>query len=120
MHSKQEIQDATLAAGRIMIQENMMKSQKWLERGILAIFARQTADEQNSENTTHDNRRGFNGSDAQFLSSLAKQILKRRNNKITAKFDVYRGSLSTKQTMTARRCMMKYARQLMLVVREKR
>ena len=49
----------------------------WAIRGLLAIYAAQTADEQCSDSTTVDNGVGFTGIDANFLSSLAKQAQRR-------------------------------------------
>jgi len=70
-----------------------------LEKSILQIFARQTADEQSSETTRHHNKVGFNGVDATFLSSLAKQL---QNGK----------HLSDRQKHYARNKMTKYSKQL--------
>src|SRR5580765_2812852 len=57
------------------IKAKLQTSDKWLIRGLLAIYAKQTADERASENTTHQNGVGFNGTDANILSSFAKQVL---------------------------------------------
>lgn len=85
-----------------LIVERMNRDPKWLYRGILAIYDRQTADEQASETTSHDNGIGFNGVDASFLSSLAKQV---RN----------RGFLTPTQLTFARKKMAKYAGQLLRI-----
>ena len=68
-------------------------------RALKRVYENQTADEQTSEFTKYDNGVGFTGSDSEFLSSLAKQLL------------MY-GTLSGKQTGCLFRLMPKYARQI--------
>jgi hypothetical protein len=46
-----------------------------VEKAILAIFARQTEDEKQSESTHHDNSRGFSAADARTGSYMARWIL---------------------------------------------
>jgi hypothetical protein len=82
-----------------------------LERAILAIHARQTADEKQHELTTHLNGKGFRPQDAKFLSSLAGWI------NVSAKPQGER--LSVKQQEWARKRMTKYASQLLRVIKEK-
>jgi hypothetical protein len=81
------------------IKTKLENDDAWLCRGIVAIFNKQTHDEQASETTSHNNGVGFNGSDAEFLSSLAKQFIKK-------------GELSPKQIEFARKKMLKYSGQL--------
>ena len=50
-------------------------SPQWAKKGLLAIYACQTDDEQSSGTTSHDNGEGFTGVDAEILSSFAKQII---------------------------------------------
>ena len=92
-----------------MTTENWTKSdiRKLLEdsdlavaRAILAIYGRQTADEQSIGETTHHNGIGFSGVDADFLSSLAR-------------FYESKGFLSAGQLKYGRKKIMKYTRQLM-------
>lgn len=45
-----------------------------VERAILAIYARQTADEQATERTHNHNSMGFTAFDAEIFSSFAKRI----------------------------------------------
>jgi hypothetical protein len=70
-----------------------------VRRGILAIFALQTRDEKESENTTHNNGVGFNGMDGEIMSSFARQLKDR-------------GTLSRKQLDLARKKLVKYAGQM--------
>ena len=56
------------------IREKVTTNQRWLERAILAVYARQTTDEQNMEETRWANGRGFTGPDANMMSYWAKWI----------------------------------------------
>lgn len=78
---------------------NILKSDQWLYRGLQAIYARQTQAEQAVEGTIENNGIGFNGIDGNILSSFAKQA-------------AYRGFLTPKQLVVARKAMPKYAGQL--------
>ena len=88
------------------IKEKLITDQRWLMRGITAIYEKQTWDEQQSEMTKEDNGVGFNGVDAYILSSFAKQLKQGR-------------TLSSKQLLIARKKMPKYARQLLQIAKEK-
>jgi hypothetical protein len=72
---------------------------RWLERGVLAIYAKQTIEEQRKDITIEHNNIGFNGADATFLSSIAQQLQKGR-------------VLTDKQIFVTRKMMCKYAGQL--------
>lgn len=92
--------DLTTKKARIEFVRDKLKTDvQWAIRGLLKIYSFQTDSEQFSGVTVHHNGVGFTGSDAEFLSSLAKQY-ERRN------------SLSDKQMAALHRCMPKYARQL--------
>ena len=69
-------------------------------RALLLLHARQTADEQAVQHTKYVNNRGFSGSDAPILSSLAVWYKSK-------------GWLSPKQMTIARRKVKKYTRQLL-------
>jgi len=71
-----------------------------VERAMVVLYHRQTSDEQVSSSTNHLNGRGFNGVDAAFGSSLARQVLDGR-------------ALSIKQLDHARKMVKKYVRQLL-------
>ncbi len=92
------------------IAEKLATDNNWLFRGILAIYARQTATEQASETTQEDNGVGFNGADANILSSFAKQI--QQWNSAPANNRRFNTPLSQKQVELARKKMKKYAKQL--------
>lgn len=81
------------------IKARLEKDDKWLVRGLLAIYGRQTAEEQTHGQTVEDNGIGFNGVDAEILTSFALQFQQR-------------GFLTTKQLEIARKKMLKYGGQL--------
>lgn len=78
----------------------------WAQHGLKVIFANQTFDEQRSESVNHWNCIGFTGSDAKFLTSLAKNLEKY-------------GRLSEKQNAVLLHKMPKYARQIFNVCIER-
>jgi hypothetical protein len=88
------------------IKTMLLSDQRWLMRGIVAIFEKQTYDEQQTEQTKEHNGVGFNGVDAELLSSFAKQIKAGR-------------TLTTKQLAFAQKKMPKYAGQLLQIAKEK-
>ena len=75
------------------------QSDKAVARAILAIYNRQTVDEKNIKETTANNGIGYNGIDANFMSSLAQ-------------FYQSKGFLSSGQIKYGRKAIMKYAGQL--------
>jgi hypothetical protein len=82
------------------LQSKLSTDVRWAQRGLLAIFRNQTADEQIQANVTHHNQMGFRCMDSEILTSFANQLQTR-------------GSLSPKQMQIVHRLMPKYARQLM-------
>lgn len=95
------------------IRDLLERSDRAVERGVVAIYNRQTASEQQIDATTESNGVGFNAVDATFLSSLAKQVIENRHGR-------QEGSILTlKQRDIARKCLMKYAAQLVQVAEEK-
>lgn len=91
---------------KLFIKEKLLTDNRWLYRGILAIYEKQTYEEKNAGNTIIDNGIGFNGADAFILSSFAKQLNQGR-------------ILSVKQLAIARKRMPKYAGQLLKIAKEK-
>ena len=88
------------------INELLQKSDQAVMKGLTVIYDRQTSDEQSAERTKYLNGRGFNGLDAEFGTSLAKQV-------------ITKNSLSPKQMLAARKMLGRYAGQLALVANEK-
>jgi hypothetical protein len=60
------------------IQENIKTNISWTIRTLEVLYGRQTTDEQLTQSTTHQNGRGFNGTDSFILTSFYQQIQKRR------------------------------------------
>ena len=81
------------------IKQKVTTEELWTERALVALYNRQTNDEQDQHTTRHQNRIGFNGFDAKFLSKLAEQILCGKH-------------LSEKQLLFAQKAIGKYAGQL--------
>ena len=81
------------------LRELLKESDKAVARAILAIYNRQTEDEQTIKETTDHNGIGYNGVDANFMSSLAQ-------------FYQSKGFLSAGQLKYGRKAIMKYAGQL--------
>ena len=81
------------------IRERVSVDRAWAVRGLLAIYAHQTREEQNIGATTMHNGVGFNGVDGTILSSFAEQVQKGR-------------VLSDKQMRLLYAKMPKYSKQL--------
>lgn len=81
------------------IKQNLVASDKWAVRGLIAIYDFQTVDERNSNLTVHKNGVGFNGCDSEILTSFAK-------------FYLDRGFLSPKQMTILKKKIQKYSGQL--------
>ena len=88
------------------IKDKIANDDKWLVRGLLAIYAGQTEDEKVSEATLEDNGIGFNGVDAEILTRFAEWYEEK-------------GWLSGKQLALTRKKMLKYAGQLAKIANEK-
>lgn len=65
----------TIAKKKEWVLAQLDSSQRNVELAVVAIFNRQTSDEQATNSTNNLNSMGFNGTDAEFGSSLAKSIL---------------------------------------------
>lgn len=84
------------------IKEKVSKDPRWATRALIALYQRQTTDEQASERTIERNGQGFNGIDAEILSSFANQVLAGR-------------TLSQKQLAIAFKKLPKYSKQLLAI-----
>jgi len=87
----------------------------WLVRGLLAIYARQTADEKSYRETVDDNGVGFSSVDARILSSLAQQVIRFNNGQSS-----FSSPLSSRQFDVLRQRLPKYAMQLAHIARKPR
>ena len=81
------------------ILDKLDNSEEMVKRSLLRLYAEQTIDEQAVGYTKESNGYGFNGVDAEFMSSVAK-------------FLTEKGYLSPKQVSWTRKKMHKYAGQL--------
>lgn len=88
------------------IVEMLQTNDRAVTRAVVAIYKRQTADEQRSETTRVSNNIGFNHADAPYLSWCAKYAINRRSN------------LSGKHLEKSRKRMMKYWKQLLEIANE--
>lgn len=94
----------TLKNKEIFIKSKLSTDKNWAIKALIRIFKEnQTADEQTREVTNEDNGYGFTGTDAEFLSSLAKQF-------------IAKGFLSDKQTAHVFKKIPKYWRQVMVFI----
>lgn len=82
------------------LKEKLGNDPKWAIRGMLRVYAEQTASEKAMGGTVDDNGVGFSGVDGNILSSFSDQIDHGRN-------------MSEKQMRIILKKMPKYARQLM-------
>lgn len=73
----------------------------WVERGVVAIYNKQTESEKHSEETQHNNGVGYNGTDAHIMTSFAKWLSSGDNH-----------HLSPKQFVIAHKKIVKYSKQL--------
>lgn len=96
--------EISLKDAKEFVKHKLQTDKAWLVRGLMAIFARQTADEQRVEQTTDRNDIGFNSADSEILTSFAKQWGDRN-------------WLSDKQMAILQRKMGKYAGQLVRIAR---
>lgn len=100
MFKTEEILAATKKNAQEMIKANLAESDKWVQRAILAIYARQTESEKHSSDTEVWNNIGFSSCHANFMSSLAQRLNLKLN-------------LSEKQMVIGRKIISKYSRQLL-------
>ena len=114
MHTTETILAATKTNAIQMIKDNLAVNDKWVVRAVLVIYANQTANEQCTETTREENGIGFNGTDAQILSSFAKQIIEFEAGRTR-----FMTPLSRNQMVLARRKITKYAGQLLKAVQAK-
>ena len=86
------------------IKLKMLNDERWLMRGILAIYNKQTEDEKYVHATLVSNGVGFNVIDAKYFSRLIRLV-------------ELQGCLTRGQTVVARQKMVKYAGQLEKITR---
>jgi hypothetical protein len=104
MNTAEMIKTVKFAEAKRIVRDKLATDDRWLVRGMVALYNRQTEDEKAAEGTRHLNRRGFNSADSEILTSFAKQW-------------IARNWLSDKQMGILRRKMAKYAGQLARIAR---
>lgn len=96
----EKFSDVTTNKDRVaFIKGKLQDDNRWLFRGLLAIYDRQTSVEQSSLTTREHNNVGFSAFDAEFLSAMAQRV--------KAGY-----TLTARQIEATRKAMMKYAGQL--------
>lgn len=98
------------------VREKLRSDERWMLRGMYAIWQLQTEDEKQSESTRDLNGVGFSGIDGEILTSFTNQIIKRgfvtQINNPANKIQMF---LSEKQEKYVRKYMPRYARQLVKI-----
>jgi hypothetical protein len=93
-----------------------------VERALVALYRKQTSTEQASRTTNEENGQGFNGVDADILTSYAEQVLGIGSYEYKGKTYQRKGpkSLTPAQLVIARKKLPKYVGQLVRIAAEKR
>lgn len=89
-----------------IVKSKLSSDQRWIEQAIVKLYDFQTADEQASDETKHENGVGFNAFDAKVLSYYATW-LKRGNH------------LNGKHLDKAKKMVPKYAKQILHLINQK-
>lgn len=64
---------------RTQVRQLLLSKPRAVERALLALYHCQTVDEQHTSSTTESNGRGFNATDAEYASYLARWLLSGRH-----------------------------------------
>jgi transposase len=100
---EQRFQDLKTKKDRVaFVKTKLETDSRWLLRGLVAIYRRQTSAEQQTRSTKNVNSVGFSAFDAEFMSAMAERVLK----------DL---CLSPRQIEAIRKTMKKYAGQLVRI-----
>lgn len=84
-----------------------------VERSLLVLYARQTQDERNAQQTVEHNGMGFGAFDAELLSSFAEQISRNRYGRQEGQ------KLTQRQMEIARKKVVRYVGQLVEVANQR-
>jgi len=92
-----------------------------IERALIVLYERQTADEQSSEATHNKNGAGFTAFDAAIFSSFAKQIIENKYGKPNGcRLSINQFAICRKTNKYGKMKIAKYARQLAEIAAEKK
>ena len=86
---------------KVIMKNKLASNSVWAVKGMIRIFQYQTTEEQSCEVTVEDNGIGFNGVDANIMTSFSKQVNSGRNLSpkqmaiVFKKMPKYWGQLST-------------------------
>ncbi len=90
---------------RELLAKGDAKSDEAVRRGLLRIYERQTADEQQEGSTKYNNNVGYNAADSRIMTELAVCLIRYKK-------------LFPNQIQTARRILLKYSGQLLKVAKK--
>jgi hypothetical protein len=112
-----KFEDLTTDVSRVdFIRDKLRNDERWILRGMYAIYQLQTEEEKQSESTRDNNGVGFSGIDGEIMTSFSNQMVNRgfvqqmNNPGITI-----RTFFSEKQEKYVRKYMPRYARQLVKI-----
>lgn len=105
--TKKAQQEAAKTRMHKWLDRDDQKGHIFIERALLALYARQTADEKVVGTASHDNNMGFGGTDAEFMTDVAKWVLKGEEKGIPEGRRITKG-----QRPHVRKKLKKYWRQL--------
>ena len=88
------------------IKQQLSTNPKWIERGLVVLYQRQTYEEQQSGGSIVDNKMGFNGSDSRYLTYCAKWVLGGNH-------------LNEKHLQKCSKMLPKYWKQIMNIIKSK-
>lgn len=122
--SKVKYTDLKTKKARIeLIREKIETNDRWLIKGVLAIFDNQTLEEKNAKAVRQHNGVGFTGFDAEIMTSIAQQMIRRGIKQAiqdTSKPVNVVDYVSPAQVKVLRSKMKKYAGQLMRIAENKK
>ncbi len=101
------MQDQVVTWNKDSVQALLARNDQAVTKALLTIFARQTAAEQASNQTVEHNGRGFTGTDAEFLSDIAKKLPR------------YNMRMTPRQMARVRSMIKKYWKQLLQEIEKK-
>ena len=67
------------------IKDKLKNDIRWMERGVIVLYHRQTQDEKRVKETVESNNIGFNSSDSRYLTWVAEWLLKDGRNHLNEK-----------------------------------
>ncbi len=101
------------------IREKLATDKRWAIRGLLRLYSFQTETEKRFETTAQHNGRGFGAADAPFLTSLAKQVIRKQGLYHIGPQDFHPGLLTNPQFDALHKMLPKYGGQLFRAIEKK-